>query len=192
MTAFRFIVLCLAGAGLLSTAAARSDVLSEVAGTYDIQRSSRIGFTVSQVGGGGIKGQFEQFSGVFRLNPTDVSRSEVEFTLYPESVRTGQGRVENFLRSDAVFDVGRFPQVSFRSTGVAQLSATVARIDGTLTARGRSRPASFIAELQDRGRNSIAFHVVGDIYRSPYGMDVGTPIYSNVVHFDMLLRGQRH
>ncbi len=27
--------------------------------------------------------------------------------------------------------------------------------------------------------------------RSRYGMDVGTPIYSNVVQFDMTIRGQR-
>ena len=27
--------------------------------------------------------------------------------------------------------------------------------------------------------------------RSRYGMDVGTPIYSNVVLFDMIIRGQR-
>ena len=31
----------------------------------------------------------------------------------------------------------------------------------------------------------------GDIFRSPYGMDAGTPIYSNVVRFDMDIRGKR-
>jgi polyisoprenoid-binding protein YceI len=29
------------------------------------------------------------------------------------------------------------------------------------------------------------------VLRSPYGMDVGTPIYSNVVRFDMELKARR-
>jgi hypothetical protein len=29
------------------------------------------------------------------------------------------------------------------------------------------------------------------VLRSPYGMDVGTPIYSNVVQFDMRLKAKR-
>ncbi len=87
----------------------RADTLSEVAGRYNIQPSSRVGFTVSQVGGGGITGNFKKFSGVFSLNNSDISRSTINVTLYPESVSTGQARVESFLRFDAVFDFYEFP-----------------------------------------------------------------------------------
>ncbi|RWB26073.1 MAG: polyisoprenoid-binding protein, partial [Mesorhizobium sp.] len=38
---------------------------------------------------------------------------------------------------------------------------------------------------------TIRFHVTGQVLRSRYGMDVGTPIYSNVVDFDMTLTGRR-
>jgi polyisoprenoid-binding protein YceI len=38
----------------------------------------------------------------------------------------------------------------------------------------------------------IGFTVSGRILRSHYAMDVGTPIYSNVVEFDMLVEGQRN
>jgi polyisoprenoid-binding protein YceI len=40
-------------------------------------------------------------------------------------------------------------------------------------------------------RGVVAFHVTGKVLRSRYGMDVGTPIYSNVVDFDMTLVGRR-
>ena len=62
---------------------------------------------------------------------------------------------------------------------------------GILTARGKSSPANFQANLADHGKNSITFRVQGKVMRSRYGMDVGTPIYSNVVQFDMMIRGQR-
>jgi polyisoprenoid-binding protein YceI len=175
----------------VSPAGARADTLSEVAGRYNIQPSSRVGFTVAQVGGGGITGDFKKFSGVFALNKSDISRSTISFTLYPESVSTGQARVESFLRSDAVFDSANFPTITFRSTQITQTSADTAEVAGILTARGKSSPASFQANLSDHGKNSITFHVQGKVMRSRYGMDVGTPIYSNVVQFDMTIRGQR-
>lgn len=169
----------------------RADTLSEVAGRYNIQPSSRVGFTVAQVGGGGITGDFKKFSGIFSLNKSDISRSMISFTLYPESVSTGQARIESFLRSDAVFDSANFPTITFKSTQITQISADTAEVAGILTARGKSSPASFQASLSDHGKNSITFHVQGKVMRSRYGMDVGTPIYSNVVQFDMTIRGQR-
>ena len=174
-----------------SPVGAQADTLSEVAGRYNIQPSSRVAFTVTQVGGGGINGNFKKFSGVFSLNNSDISRSTINFTLYPESVSTGQARVESFLRSDAVFDSANFPTITFKSTQITQTSPDTAEVAGILTARGKSSPASFQANLSDHGKNSITFHVQGKVMRSRYGMDVGTPIYSNVVLFDMIIRGQR-
>ncbi|QND53035.1 polyisoprenoid-binding protein [Phyllobacterium sp. 628] len=172
-------------------ALANADTLSEVAGRYKIDSSSRIGFAVAQIGGGGITGNFKKFSGIFALNNGDITRSSIEFTLFPESVSTGQARIESFLRSDAVFDSQTFPTVTFKSTQITQTSSSTATIDGILTARGKSSPASFQASLSDHDKNAIVFHVEGKVMRSRYGMDVGTPIYSNVVQFDMTIHGER-
>lgn len=175
----------------IAPALANADTLADVAGRYKIDASSRIGFVVEQIGGGGISGDFKKFSGVFSLNNGDISRSSIEFTLFPESVNTGQSRIESFLRSDAVFDAQNFPTVTFKSTHIIQTSPNTATIDGILTARGKSSPASFQASLATHDRNAIVFHVEGKVMRSRYGMDVGTPIYSNVVQFNMIIHGQR-
>ena len=187
----KVISVSIVGIVALVSAIAYADTLSDVAGRYKIQPSSQVGFTVTQVGGGGIKGDFKKFSGVFALNNSDISRSVVNFTLYPESVSTGEARVENFLRSDAVFDATNYPTITFKSTHITQTSADTAEIAGILTARGKSGPASFQANLSDHGKNTITFRVQGKVMRSRFGMDVGTPIYSNVVQFDMIIRGQR-
>lgn len=172
-------------------ASAHADALSEAAGSYRIEPSSRIAFHVGQIGGGGIDGSFAQFHGTFSIDSADIGRSKVNITLIPASVRAREKRVENFLRSDAVFDVENFPEITFRSTSVRRTSETIALIDGVLTARGKSRKAQFEASVSDRSRRRIVFHVQGKVLRSPYGMDVGTPIYSNVVEFDMVLQGRR-
>jgi len=46
---------------------ARADTLSALHGRYVIAPSSRIAFSVAQVGGGGIDGVFSRFSGSFDL-----------------------------------------------------------------------------------------------------------------------------
>ncbi|MBW6420969.1 YceI family protein [Rhizobium sp. XQZ8] len=165
--------------------------LSAAAGRYAITPKSNIGFAVDQVGGGGIKGRFGKFSGTFNLKAGDLAHSIVNFELQPESVSTGQDRVDAFLRSGAVFDTSHFEKITFRSERVEQTGPDSAHVSGTLTAKGHSSPESFDVKLTSFGDRSIAFNVSGKIFRSRYSMDVGTPIYSNVVQFDMMIEGQR-
>ncbi|MDK1388064.1 YceI family protein [Sinorhizobium sp. 8-89] len=175
-----------------SVANAQAPALADAAGSYRIASSSSIRFSVGQVGGGGgIAGRFAKFSGGFRIDGGNIERSSVEFTLYPESVRASERRVEDFLRSSAVFDAATFQTVTFRSTRVRQTGPATATVEGALTARGKTRKERFAVTLIDWNRRSISFTIRGSIRRSPYGMDVGTPIYSNVVEFDMRIIGQR-
>ncbi|MBP1842369.1 polyisoprenoid-binding protein YceI [Rhizobium petrolearium] len=166
--------------------------LAEVAGRYAITPGSSIAFSVGQVGGGGIKGKFGKFSGTFNLKAGDLAHSMVSFELKPESVMTGQDRIDAFLRSGAVFDSSQFETISFRSEHVEQTGPDSARITGTLTAKGRSMSESFDVTLTAWSGRMIAFNVSGRIFRSRYAMDVGTPIYSNVVQFDMMIKGERN
>ena len=172
-------------------AAVKSPGLAQVAGRYMISASSSIGFTVEQVGGGGIRGRFGEFSGSFDLKPGNLSRAVVSFELMPESVATGQARIDEFLRSGAVFDTARYERIVFRSSRVEQTGPDTARVTGILTAKGHSSTEMFEVRLVEWSGRSIRFDVRGRVFRSRYGMDVGTPIYSNVVQFDMRITGQR-
>ncbi|MDF1632053.1 YceI family protein [Mycoplana sp. MJR14] len=169
----------------------RTPALSEAAGTYDIAGSSQIRFTVDQIGGGGIKGRFTKFSGVLRIDGRRIGASTVSLTIYPQSVAATEDRIANFLRSSAVFDAAAYPTVTFRSTAVRQTGEDAAIVDGMLTARGITHREQFAVRLQQLAGRSIAFAVTGDVYRSRYRMDVGVPIYLNVVKFDMDIRAVR-
>lgn len=172
-------------------ASASAPQLADAAGSYGITAASRVHFSVAQVGGGGIVGDFGKFSGNFRIDGNNIARSSVDFTLYPESVETGERRVEDFLKSSAVFDSATYRTVTFRSTSITQTGPDTAAVEGTLTARGKARKERFSVKLTDWNNRSISFKIRGSIFRSPYGMDVGTPIYSNVVEFDMSIKGQK-
>ncbi|MGX9118385.1 YceI family protein [Mesorhizobium sp. BHbsci] len=166
--------------------------LSDAAGSYTISPAgSSIRFSVGKAGGGGLAGAFARFKGSIRIDNSNVGRSQVNITIFPESVGTGQRRVDAFLRSDAVFDTANNPEIQFRSTSVKRTGDTSALVTGRLTARGKTFPEKFTAELAGLKAGTIKFHVTGKVLRSRYGMDVGTPIYSNVVDFDMTLTGRR-
>lgn len=172
-------------------AAARTPTLEEAAGRYAILPSSTIGFAVDQAGGGGIKGRFGSFSGTFSLAKGNLERAVVNFDLKPASVETGQPRINTFLKSKAVFDAGTYDTITFRSRQVEQTGADSARVTGTLTAKGRNGQESFDVKLTSWNGRTIGFQVNGRIFRSRYAMDVGTPVYSNVVQFDMVIEGKR-
>ncbi len=176
----------------LALAPAHAVSLSDAAGRYTISPGgSSIRFSISNMGGGGLKGAFARFAGTIRIGDTDIGRSTVDIVIYPASVGTGQDRIDAFLRSDAVFDTAREREILFRSTGVKRTGQTTAVITGRLTARGRTFPEQFTATLAGLKSGRIDFQVTGKVLRSRYGMDVGTPVYSNVVDFDMMLSGRR-
>ncbi|MFE0016190.1 YceI family protein [Mesorhizobium sp. NPDC059054] len=182
----------LAAIAIAIPAARAATSLSEAGGRYTIsQAGSSIRFSIGKTGGGSLDGAFARFSGNIRVDNASADRSEVNITIMPASVGTGQGRIDAFLRSDAVFDAANDPEIRFRSTSVRRTGETSATITGNLTARGKTMPEKFQAELKSFRGGTITFRVTGKVLRSRYGMDVGTPIYSNVVEFDMTLSGRR-
>ncbi|MGO4837097.1 YceI family protein [Rhizobiaceae sp. 2RAB30] len=166
--------------------------LADAAGRYQVAPAgSSIHFAIGKTGGGSLAGAFGRFKGDIHIDGGNIASSQVDFTIYPESVSTGEGRTDAFLKSDAVFDAAREHEIRFRSTSVKRTGDSSAVVSGPLTARGRTGTESFDVELKNVGKGMISFRVTGKILRSRYGMDVGTPIYSNVVVFDMTLAGKR-
>lgn len=178
-------------AALVSPANAAVD-LAAAAGEYHINPStSKIGFAIDQIAGRGIAGDFRMFSGTIRIDGKQIAHSQVNIAVVPASVSTGQTRIDDFLRSNAVFDAAHENQISFRSTSVKELDDTAAIVTGQLTARGKTGTEVFTVRLDSQSNGKVVFHITGKVLRSRYGMDVGTPIYSNVVDFDMKLSADR-
>lgn len=166
--------------------------LADAAGRYAIsQNGSKIRFAIGQIDGGGMQGVFGQFSGTISIDGANIGKSRVDLTIFPASVSTGKARVDNFLKSNAVFDTANEKQIVFRSTSVKRTGDDSAVVVGRLTARGKSSNETFNVSLESFSKGRIVFHVTGKVFRSRYGMDVGTPIYSNVVDFDMRFDAKR-
>jgi polyisoprenoid-binding protein YceI len=168
-----------------------ADTLDDVKGRYSVEPSSLIRFSIAQLGGQAIEGRFTSFSGRFELGGEDASKSTVQFSLSPGSVEAGDPRVRDFIKSEAVFDVTNYPGVTFRSTSVIRTGETTAVIKGRLSAKGVTRDTAFDVRYEGREGRLVRFHVTGKLSRALFNMDVGTPLYSNVVVLDMQLTGRQ-
>lgn len=170
---------------------AGAEELVDVQGRYRVEPQSVIRFSVAQLGGEAIAGQFTAFEGSFDLKSKDISKSKVTFSLKPDGVRAADPRVEEFIRSEAVFDVARYPTVTFVSDKITRTGDNTASISGKLTAKGRTNRTTFAVTFQGRKGRQLTFHVSGKMSRALFDMDVGVPVFSNMVVLDMELVGRR-
>lgn len=118
-----------------------------------------------------VTGRFESCQGQLDLSATPA----IELTIDAASVRTGNAKRDQHLRSADFFDVEDHPQVRFMSDSV-QLQGDTLRVRGRLSARGRSIAIQLDAqirqvdgELQISAATTAPHHQLGMTW-SPLGM----------------------
>lgn len=124
-----------------------------------------------------VKGRFERFNGMFRLNLSDPSRSECSGTVEVVSISTSDRARDEYLHTNEFFDPKRFPEIHFRSSRVELMPGDRAWIRGTLEIKDVSRPVELEAEglreiFGGSGRIPEHFevHARGKIDRREFGL----------------------
>lgn len=143
-----------------------------------------VGFVVDGVGWPRTKGRFHDFEGKISINFDNPAASRVSFRVVAKSVDVGSPSFNNYLRTDAFFDVAQYPTISFTSTRVDKLDNSHARVIGDLTMRGITRPVTIEVALDkpaDRSSAQIGFRATGVIKRLGFNMNAGFPAISNDV-----------
>ena len=91
--------------------------------TYAIDAThSRFGFSVRHLGFSKVRGSFEAFEGVIRMEPGDLSTLEAEATVQTDSITTNEATRDNHLRTADFFLVDEYPTITFKSTGVKDIA----------------------------------------------------------------------
>src|ERR1700688_107119 len=117
-----------------------------VAGTWAIDPvHSEVSFTVRHMMVSKVKGRFNTFEGtiVTAENPLD---SSVTATVDLNSIVTGQEQRDAHIRSADFFEVEKYPEMTFVSTGVRAAGSDFL-LDGDLTLKGVTKPVTFSLEV---------------------------------------------
>ena len=138
-TLIRFSPLVLLLAGLSSTAAPGE--------TYKFdQARSAIGFSVHQYLGT-THGKFTRFNGKIDIDREHPENSSVVAKIDVASIDTRIQKRDNHLRSPEFFDVGKYPEITFKSRNVTRTGAQSGDIAGDLTMHGVTRPVTLHVKL---------------------------------------------
>ena len=67
-----------------------------------------------------VTGHFRDFSGTMDIDRSNLASSSVEFNIKTTSIDTANERRDNHLRSEDFFNVEKFPEITFKSTGITK------------------------------------------------------------------------
>ncbi|WP_309055900.1 YceI family protein [Streptomyces sp.] len=150
--------------------------LAALTGEYTIDPAhSSIGFTVRHAMVTNVRGTFADHEGTLKLDGTDPAASTARIDVRIASVDTGIADRDAHLRGEDFFDAERFPLMTFRSTGAAQLGGDTYRITGDLTIKDVTRPLSIDLEFNGAatdvyGNERVGFEGSAEILRSDWGL----------------------
>lgn len=88
---------------------------------------------------GTAKGTFSKFNGRIVVDRDHPEQSSVTVTIAAASLDTGILKRDEHLRGE-LFDVAKYPEITFKSRRVKQTGANTGEIAGDLTMHGVTRP----------------------------------------------------
>jgi polyisoprenoid-binding protein YceI len=122
-----------------------------------------------------VKGRFTAVEGTVVLDEADPAGSSVEITVQVASIDTREPQRDAHLRSADFFDAEKYPTLTFRSSGVRDVSADGFTLAGDLTIHGVTRPATLEVVHEGRARDPwggerAGYAATTRIKRSDFGL----------------------
>jgi polyisoprenoid-binding protein YceI len=115
--------------------------------TYNIDpQHSAARFKVRHMMIANVKGEFDKVSGTVEYDPSNPTASKVEVSVDVASISTRETDRDNHLKSADFFDVAKFPDITFKSTGVVPTGDGEYEVTGDLTIHGVTKPVALKVE----------------------------------------------
>ena len=86
-----------------------------------------------------VRGQFTDFTGEVYFDPDNPAKSKFDFMINVNSVDTKVGKRDTHLRSPDFFDAGKYPLMTFKSSGVSHAGGNKYIAEGILTIKDVSK-----------------------------------------------------
>jgi polyisoprenoid-binding protein YceI len=145
------------------------------AGTFSLDPAhTTVGFVARHLVVSKVRGSFTEVSGTIQVaeNPLD---STVEVVIGAASITTGQADRDNHLRGADFLELEKYPNLTYRSTGVKSHKGNSFVLAGELTIRDVTREVDLAVEydgtiVSPYGQEVIAFTATTEIDREAFGI----------------------
>ena len=101
------------------------------------------------------------------------------------------------MKNEDFFNVEKFPEMTFKSTGVTVTGENTGDVTGDLTLLGVTKPVTLHVTFNKAGKHPMGdkyaagFSATGTLRRSDFGMDYGLPMVSDEVELRIEVEGVR-
>ena len=182
---FRKILAILSFILFANSASAKMAAIAEMpAGLYQIDPThASVTWKVKHMGLSNYTARFTSVDAILKLDPKDLTKSELVATIDPSSVRTDYPDVKkvDFDRELAFgkswFNAKKFPQIKFESSRIEIISQNKGKIFGDLTFMGVKKPMVLDATFNGAYKKmpfmkfpAMGFSATGTIKRSLWGL----------------------
>ncbi|HXV28031.1 MAG TPA: YceI family protein [bacterium] len=100
-----------------------------------------------------VQGTFNEFEGQFEYEPGKPELWKTDATIQAASIDTRLEQRDKHLRSADFFDVEKYPELTFKSTGIKNATETRAQLEGLLTIHGVEKPVVLDLEIHGVGKD---------------------------------------
>ncbi len=104
---------------------------------------SKFTFVVQHHGISEVDGFFKKFDGKITATKDDLSDAVFEITIESASINTDLEMRDGHLKSEDMFNVEKFPTITFISTSLTKIAGNKYTMVGKLTMKGVTKPATF-------------------------------------------------
>jgi len=169
-------------------AQASPDAAAVKAGSYAIDPNhTLVQFSVNHFGFNDYFGTLPGATGTMTLDPKRIAATKIDVSLPVERVSTTNATLDGELKSADWFDAAKYPTIRFVSQRVTQTGARTAKISGTVTMHGVSKPMVLDATFGGAGVNPLSkaytagFKATGTLKRSDFGVTKYVPLVGDAV-----------
>ncbi|RYY05271.1 MAG: polyisoprenoid-binding protein, partial [Alphaproteobacteria bacterium] len=144
-------------------------------------------FSVNHFGFNDYFGTLPGATGTLVLNPKQLAATKLDVSLPVERISTTNATLDGELKSADWFDAAKYPTIRFVSQTVTQTGPRTARISGTVTMHGVSKPMTLDATFGGAGVNPLSkaytagFKATGTIKRTDFGVSKYAPLVGDAV-----------
>lgn len=130
--------------------------------------------------------RFNDIDATITLNPEDMTASSVMVDIDPASIDSGVAKFDDHLKSADMFDVATYPDITFVSTSLTQVTPMTGMLVGDLTMKGITKPVTLDVTFNKAGENrdgqpTIGFSATGKLTRSDWNLGYGVPVVGDEV-----------
>jgi polyisoprenoid-binding protein YceI len=153
---------------------------------------SKIGFTVTHHMISEVEGYFADYEGKMTASKDDFSDGVFELSVKMASLTTNFEMRDNHLKSPDIFDVEKYPTMTFKSTSLAQIAGNRYKLTGNLTMKDVTLPVTLDLSIVGPRKNERAKRMeigvkgIGRLSRMAFG--VGKNLDTVSVSDDVELR----